>query len=171
MESQEAVMKNITAWEFALAMLVMGVIVGYLGQRSRFCTISGIRDFFLVKDSYRLKGLIGIIVGGMIGLVIVNKLGGNIPSFTKSGTWQFMPLLKGGLNVVPTILVPLSAIGAFFMAYFSVMAEGCPFRQHVMAGEGRLSGILYLAGLVSGVVFFDVVILPVLQLLMLRFSN
>ena len=164
-------MKGITAWEFALALLVMGLIVGYLGQRSRFCTISGIRDFFLVKDAYRLKGLIGIIVGGIVGLVIVNKLGGSIPSFTKSGTWQFMPLLKGGLNVIPTILVPLSAIGAFFMAYFSVMAEGCPFRQHVMAGEGRLSGILYLAGLVSGVIFFDVVILPILQLLMLRFPN
>jgi hypothetical protein len=171
MESQEAIMKGITAWEFALALLVMGLIVGYLGQRSRFCTISGIRDFFLVKDAYRLKGLIGIIVGGIVGLVIVNKLGGSIPSFTKSGTWQFMPLLKGGLNVIPTILVPLSAIGAFFMAYFSVMAEGCPFRQHVMAGEGRLSGILYLAGLVSGVIFFDVVILPILQLLMLRFPN
>jgi len=33
------------------------------------------------------------------------------------------------------------------------MAEGCPFRQHVMAGEGRVSGIIYIVGLVFGVVF------------------
>ncbi|RJO61717.1 MAG: hypothetical protein C4542_05750 [Dehalococcoidia bacterium] len=164
-------MTGIFAWKIGLATLVIGAIVGYLGQRSRFCTISGVRDFFLVKDSYRLKGLIGIFIGGVIGFALVNKLGGTLSSFTKPGGWQFMPMLKDGLNVTPSILIPLSAVGAFFMAYFSVMAEGCPFRQHVMAGEGRVSGIIYIAGLVLGVVFFDVVIVPYLQLLTLRFPN
>ena len=175
-------MTGIAAWKIGLATLFIGIIIGYLGQRSRFCTISGIRDFFLVKDSYRLKGLIGIVIGGIIGFALVNQLGGDLSSFTKpSGDWpfwqfwhwqlQFMPLLKSGLNVVPSILIPISAVGAFFMAYFSVMAEGCPFRQHVMAGEGRLSGIIYIAGLVLGVVFFDVVIVPYLQLLTLRFPT
>lgn len=163
-------MTGIAAWKIGLSTLFIGMIIGYLGQRSRFCTISGIRDFFLVKDSYRLKGLIGIVIGGVIGFALVNKLGGDLSSFTK-GNWQFMPLLKGGLNVIPSILIPISAVGAFFMAYFSVMAEGCPFRQHVMAGEGRLSGIIYIAGLVLGVVFFDVVIVPYLQLLTLRFPT
>jgi len=163
-------MTGIAAWKIGLATLFIGMIVGYLGQRSRFCTISGIRDFFLVKDSYRLKGLIGIVIGGVIGFALVNQLGGDLSNFTK-GSWQFMPLLKNGLNVVPSILIPISAVGAFFMAYFSVMAEGCPFRQHVMAGEGRLSGIIYVAGLVLGVVFFDVVIVPYLQLLTLRFPT
>lgn len=164
-------MTGIFAWKIGLATLVIGMIVGYLGQRSRFCTISGIRDFFLVKDSYRLKGLIGIVIGAVIGFALVNKLGGTLSSFTKPGGWEFMPMLKDGLNVTPSILIPLSAVGAFFMAYFSVMAEGCPFRQHVMAGEGRLSGIIYIAGLVLGVVFFDVVIVPYLQLLTLRFPS
>jgi uncharacterized membrane protein YedE/YeeE len=164
-------MTGIAAWKIGLATLFIGMIVGYLGQRSRFCTISGIRDFFLVKDSYRLKGLIGIVIGGVIGFTLVNKLGGTFSSFAKPHGWQFMPLLTGGLNVIPSILIPISAVGAFFMAYFSVMAEGCPFRQHVMAGEGRLSGIIYIAGLVLGVVFFDVVIVPYLQLLTLRFPT
>ena len=150
-----------------LASLIIGLIVGYLGQRSRFCTISGIRDFYLVKDPYRLKGIIGIFVGAMLGFTLVNYLGGNLQDFTKPGDWQTMPMLVDGLNVQPLILIPLSAIGAFGMAYFSVMAEGCPFRQHVMAGEGRLSGLLYIAGLVIGVVFFDIVIVPYLQLLTL----
>jgi hypothetical protein len=137
MEGQEGIMTGIAAWEIGLATLVIGTFVGYLGQRSRFCTISGIRDFFFVKDSYRLKGLIGIVIGGFLGFTLVNKLGGNLSEFTP-GKWQFMPMLTDGLNVTPSVLIPLSAIGAFFMAYFSVMAEGCPFRQHVMAGEGRL---------------------------------
>lgn len=163
-------MTGIAAWEIGLATLVIGTFVGYLGQRSRFCTISGIRDFFFVKDSYRLKGLIGIVIGGFLGFTLVNKLGGNLSEFTP-GKWQFMPMLTDGLNVTPSVLIPLSAIGAFFMAYFSVMAEGCPFRQHVMAGEGRLSGIIYIVGLVAGVIFFDVVVVPYLQLVTLRFPG
>jgi len=149
-----------------IASLIVGLIVGYLGQRSRFCTISGIRDFYLVKDSYRLKGIIGIFVGAVLGFALVNLFGGNLQNFT-SGKLSFMPMLADGLDVKPLILIPLSAIGAFGMAYFSVMAEGCPFRQHVMAGEGRLSGILYLFGLLAGVLFFDIVIVPYLQLLTL----
>jgi len=135
--------------------LISGLILGYMGQRSRFCTISGIRDFYLVRDVYRLKGLIGVIIGGIIGFSIVNVAGGDLPGF---------PLLAEGLKIEPWVLIPLSVMGAFGMAYFSVMAEGCPFRQHVIAGEGRMSGILYLTGLVAGVIFFDIVIVPYLQL-------
>ncbi len=160
-------MTELFAWKIGLLTLVIGIIVGYMGQRSRFCTISGIRDFYLLKDPYRLKGLIGVIVGGVIGFAVVNLLGGNLQNFTNPGGWEFMPMLRDGLNVEPLILIPLSAVGAFGMAYFSVMAEGCPFRQHVIAGEGRLSGMLYLAGLVLGVIFFDIVIVPYLQLLTL----
>ena len=150
-----------------LASLIIGLIVGYLGQRSRFCTISGIRDFYLVKDPYRLKGIVGIFVGAVVGFTLVNLFGGKLQDFTRPETWQTMPMLLQGLNVQPLVLIPLSAIGAFGMAYFSVMAEGCPFRQHVIAGEGRLSGILYLGGLTVGVIFFDIVIVPYLQLLTL----
>ncbi len=138
--------------------LVVGLIIGYMGQRSRFCTISGIRDFYLVRDTYRLKGLFGIIIGGVLGFSIFSLVGGDFPGF---------PLLPDGLNIEPLILIPLSVVGAFFMAFFSVMSEGCPFRQHVMAGEGRISGMMYIGGLVVGVIFFDVVIVPYLQLLTL----
>lgn len=138
--------------------LGIGLVLGYLGQRSRFCTISGIRDFYLVHDTYRLKGLIGVIVGGLVGFSVVSLLGGNLPGF---------PLFSEGINIQPWTLIPLSLIGGFGMAYFSVMAEGCPFRQHVLAGEGRMSGIFYLVGLVVGVIFFDIVIVPFLQLITL----
>ncbi|MFH1662892.1 MAG: hypothetical protein ABH934_03120 [Chloroflexota bacterium] len=52
--------------------LIIGIILGYMGQRSRFCIISGIRDFYLIRDAYRLKGLIGIIIGGILGFSIFN---------------------------------------------------------------------------------------------------
>ena len=34
----------------AVATLMIGLILGYLGQRSRMCFIGGIRDFILVRD-------------------------------------------------------------------------------------------------------------------------
>ncbi|MFC1865339.1 YeeE/YedE thiosulfate transporter family protein [Chloroflexota bacterium] len=135
--------------------IIIGIILGYMGQRSRFCTISGIRDFYLVRDTYRLKGLIGIVIGAVLGFTIFNLLGGDFPGF---------PVLSRGFDIKPLSLLILVFIGGFGMAFFSTMAEGCPFRQHVIAGEGRLSGILYLGGLVAGVVFFDIVIIPYLQL-------
>ncbi len=136
--------------------LIVGLILGYMGQRSRFCTISGIRDFYLVRDAYRFKGLIGIVIGGIIGFSLFNVLGGDFPDF---------PLFSEGINVEPPLLIPIMLIGAFGMAFFSTMAEGCPFRQHIMFGEGRMSGILYIFGLVLGIIFFDIVIVPYLQLL------
>ena len=42
----------------AITTLVVGVVVGYLGQRSRMCFIGGIRDVMLVRDGYLLRGLI-----------------------------------------------------------------------------------------------------------------
>ena len=136
--------------------IIIGIILGYMGQRSRFCTISGIRDFYLIRDAYRLKGLIGIVVGAVLGFTIFSLLGGDFPGF---------PVLSRGFDIEPLSLLILVFVGGFGMAFFSTMAEGCPFRQHIIAGEGRLSGILYLGGLVAGVVFFDIVIIPYLQLI------
>ncbi len=157
------VIANFVPVNIGVATLVVGLILGYMGQRSRFCTISGLRDFYLVRDAYRLKGLIGIAVGGVIGFSLVKWIAGisdlpGVPGF---------PLLSEGLNVEPMVLLPISLVGGFGMAFFSVMAEGCPFRQHVMAGEGQLSGMIYLFGLVVGIIFFDIVIIPYLQLLTL----
>ncbi|MDX9986914.1 MAG: hypothetical protein RBR99_05625, partial [Dehalococcoidales bacterium] len=87
--------------------LIVGLVLGYMGQRSRFCTISGLRDFYLVKDSYRLKGLIGIIIGGIIGFNLVKLISGKLDF---PGVPEF-PMLSQGLAVEPIVLLPLSIIG------------------------------------------------------------
>ncbi len=42
----------------AISTFIIGIILGYLGQRSRMCFVGGIRDFVLVRDTYLLRGLI-----------------------------------------------------------------------------------------------------------------
>lgn len=138
-----------------MATLVVGVLIGYMGQRSRFCTISGIRDYFMLRDSFRLKGLLGLIVGGAIGYTAFWLIGGDIPDF---------PLGIEGMESAGLLIA--GVIGGIGMGFFSVFAEGCPFRQHVMAAEGREGAMYYLLGFYIGIVYFNVVTIKWLELLL-----
>jgi uncharacterized membrane protein YedE/YeeE len=133
--------------------LVVGFIIGFLGQRSRFCIISGFRDVFVIRDFYRIKGLIGLILGAVSGYILFNAIGGEVPDFP-------MPIQieSGGYWIA-------SIVGGVGMGFFSVLAEGCPFRQHVMAGEGRHSALFYLLGFYVGIAYFYLVTFRLLALL------
>lgn len=138
-----------------LASLAVGVLIGYMGQRTRFCTISGIRDYLMMRDSLRLKGLFGIIVGGAIGYTLFWLVGGDIPNF---------PLGLEGMDSAGLLIA--SVVGSIGMAFFCVYAEGCPFRQHVMAAEGRTGAMYFLIGFYIGIVYFNLVTIKWLELLL-----
>jgi uncharacterized membrane protein YedE/YeeE len=138
----------------SLATLALGILIGYMGQRSKFCTISGIRDFFMLKDSFRFKGLLGLIAGSAVGYLGFKLIGGDIPNF---------PL---GLGIESPGLLVVGIVGSLGMGFFSVFAEGCPFRQHVMAAEGKTSALLYLLGFYLGIVYFNIVTIKWLDLLL-----
>ncbi len=138
----------------SISTLILGFIIGYLGQRTNFCTISGVRDLIMLKDSYRFKGLIGIIIGSFIGYSVFWLIGGEIHNF------------PFGLDITSTGLLIAGVIGSIGMGFFSVFAEGCPFRQHVMAAEGKTSAILYLLGFYLGIVYFNIVTIKWLDLLL-----
>lgn len=135
------------------ATLIIGVVIGYLGQRSRFCIVSGIRDAFLLRNFYRIEGLLGLIIGGVLGFTAFKFMGGNLLGF---------PLFQIDISQYLIAIV----IGGIGIGFFSVLAEGCPFRQHVMAAEGRESAMLYLAGFYIGIVYFVVVTRKWLELML-----
>src|SRR3989338_1017727 len=129
----------------AIATLVIGLLIGYMGQRSTFCTISGIRDLVLRRNSYRFRGLIGIIIGGAIGFTVFKFIGGSI-EFLGTTVADNIPNFPLGMDIVSPGLLIATIIGGLGLGFWSVMAEGCPFRQHVMAGEGRVGAMFYLLG-------------------------
>ena len=137
----------------AIATLVVGLLIGYMGQRSTFCTISGIRDLILRRNSYRFRGLLGIIIGGAIGFTVFKFIGGDVPSF---------PI---GMDIISPGILIATIIGGLGLGYWSVMAEGCPFRQHVMAAEGRVGAMFYLLGFYVGIAYFFLVTVKWLELL------
>ena len=59
-----------------------------------------------------------------------------------------------------------SLVGGVGIGFYSVMAEGCPFRQHVMAAEGKKSAIWYLVGFYIGIIYFYLVTVKLLALLL-----
>ena len=131
---------------------IVGALIGYLGQRSAFCIISGIRDFFFIKNTYRLRGLLGVIIGGVIGYTAFSLIGGDVPEF---------PL---GIETTMVGIWVTGIIGGIGLGFWSVLAEGCPFRQHVMAAEGREGARFYLFGFYIGIVFFFMVTIHWLEL-------
>ncbi len=138
----------------SFASLAVGVLIGYLGQKSRFCIVSGMRDAILIRNFHRIKGLIGLLLGGVIGYSLFKLVGGAVLDFPMFSASESSAYLLA------------SIVGGVGIGFYSVMAEGCPFRQHVMAAEGKKSAIWYLAGFYIGIIYFYLVTVKLLALLL-----
>ena len=123
----------------AITTLIVGVVLGYLGQRSRMCFVGGIRDFVLVRDTYLLRGLIAFALTAWLAFPLVGLIVG----------LRLLPPI--GSDVVAILF---AVIGGFGVGYFSTLANGCPFRQHVLAAQGVTTAISYLAGFFIGAFIF-----------------
>ncbi|MBQ7734209.1 MAG: YedE-related selenium metabolism membrane protein [Synergistaceae bacterium] len=117
----------------ALMALAAGLLVGWLAQRSRFCTVGAIRDFLMMGDAYLLKGIIAF----MITAFAANyALGHFKPGFDAQPVahsdqlWNFLGMVLSGL--------------AF------TLAGGCPGRQLIMAGEGDSDAGIFVIGMLAG---------------------
>ncbi len=138
----------------AIASLVLGLIIGYLGQRTRLCFIAGYRDFMMAHDTTLLKGILGAFVGALGAFIIANWLGGNVPAFP-------MIYMTSVLNSKATWLWTI--VGGLGVGIVGVLSGGCPFRMHVLASEGKSTYWAYLAGFYIGLVFFNLVTSPWMQ--------
>ena len=123
----------------AIATLAIGVILGYLGQRSRMCFVGGIRDFVLVRDIYLLRGQIAFAITAWLAFPVAGLL---------------MGLRLSPSSGSDLITVLLTIAGGFGVGYFSTLANGCPFRQHVLAAQGVTTAIAYLGGFIAGALIF-----------------
>jgi len=64
------------------------------------------------------------------------------------------------------VTLTLAVIGGLGYAFFSVMAEGCPLRQHVNASTGNGMSIFYLLGFYSGILFYWLVVNEIIGLIL-----
>ena len=116
-----------------LMALGAGLIVGWLAQRSRFCTVGAIRDFLMMGDGHLLKGIIAFTVVAFAANYALGKFHPgfeNQPVAHTNELWNFLGMVLSGL--------------AF------TLAGGCRGRQLIMAGEGDSDAGIFVIGMLTG---------------------
>jgi hypothetical protein len=126
--------------------LGLGLIVGYLGQRSRMCSIGGLRDYVLVRDTALLKGAAAILIGAWVAFGALRLI---------SGTSAGHGLIAAG--TLPSDLRAALALlgGGLLLGAFATLSGACPLRQHVLAGQGRIGAWAFLGGFYIAAVVYS----------------
>jgi len=135
----------------SISSLAVGLIVGYLGQRSRMCTIGGLRDFVLVRDTALLKGVGAMLLAAWLVFATFRLVDNHDAGagFIASGT------TPSGIVAIVAILV-----GALLLGFVATLSGACPLRQHVLAGQGRVGAWAFLAGFYIAAVVYTSWIQP-----------
>lgn len=108
-----------------------GVVVGALAQRTKLCFIGGLRNLFAVGDLTLLTGAAGFttavwLAGAALGL--------SHPGITRVGLDDWF----------------WSGAAMFAVGLGSTLLGGCPFRQLILASQGRVDAALVLLGVMTG---------------------
>jgi YedE family putative selenium metabolism protein len=113
--------------------VIIGLGIGFLAQRSRFCTMGAFRDLILFRIPYLFYGVLALIVFAFLTNLIVGQFH---PGFTKQPVAHTMHLWNFGGMV-------LAGLGF-------CLAGGCPGRQLFMAGEGDGDAAIFVLGMIVG---------------------
>ncbi|MEN6321103.1 MAG: YedE family putative selenium transporter [Syntrophaceae bacterium] len=113
--------------------LGIGLLVGILAQRSRFCTMGAIRDLVLFGQTHLLGGFIALLVFAFLSNLVLGQFRAgfeNQPVAHTLHVWNFAGMALAGL--------------AF------CLAGGCPGRQLFLSGEGDGDAAVFVLGMIVG---------------------
>jgi uncharacterized protein len=119
--------------------LVVGLAVGFLAQRTRFCSVGAWRDIFLAKDFYLFSGVAAFFAAALVTNYIAGNFGTggiyhwgftNQPIANNDHLWNFLGMSLVGLA--------------------ATLVGGCPLRQLILTGEGDTDAGFTVLGLFSG---------------------
>jgi uncharacterized protein len=116
--------------------LIITIFIGFLAQRSRFCTIGAIRDVIMMRDTYLFFGVIALIIGAFATNLALGQFKPGFngePIAMTNQWWNFGGMVLAGL--------------AF------TLAGGCPGRQLFLAGEGDADAGVFALGIIVGGAF------------------
>jgi hypothetical protein len=119
-----------------LISLGIGLLIGVLAQRSRYCTIGGLRDLMLLRDAHLFNGIVALIIAAFATNLVLGQFN---PGFEKQpiahtdALWNFGGMVLAGL--------------AF------TLAGGCPGRQLILSGEGDADAGIFALGMIVGAGF------------------
>lgn len=113
--------------------LAAGLVIGFLAQRSRFCTVGAVRDVVLLRDTHLFNGIIALLAAAFV----MNLLLG-----------QFKPGFAGQPVAHTNVLWNFGGMVLAGLAF--TMAGGCPGRQVFLSGEGDSDAAIFVFGMLVG---------------------
>ncbi|HET89238.1 MAG TPA: YedE-related selenium metabolism membrane protein [Chloroflexi bacterium] len=116
-----------------LVSLIVGLVIGFLAQRTRFCTMGSIRDVILMGDTHLISGLGALVVVAFVTNLTLGQFKVGFfgqPVAHSQHLWNFLGMALAGL--------------AF------ALAGGCPGRQLFLAGEGDGDAGVFVLGMIVG---------------------
>ncbi|MBF0398941.1 MAG: YedE-related selenium metabolism membrane protein, partial [Desulfobacterales bacterium] len=116
--------------------LVVSLIIGFIAQRTRFCTMGSIRDVLLVGDLHLMRGIIALVITAFLTNLALGQVHFGIqgqPIAHSNHIWNVLGMTLAGL--------------AF------VLAGGCPGRQLILSGEGDNDAGVFVLGMITGAAF------------------
>jgi YedE family putative selenium metabolism protein len=116
-----------------LISLGVGLLIGILAQRSRFCTVGAVRDLILMRDAHLFWGIVAVIAAAAVTNLLLGQFRPGFadqPVAHTNTLWNFGGMVLAGL--------------AF------TLAGGCPGRQLFLSGEGDADAAVFVFGMLAG---------------------
>jgi len=110
-----------------------GLLIGFVAQRTRFCTMGSIRDALLLRDFHLLFGVGAMLITAFAINLFLNQ-------FTIGFAEQPVSHSNHVFNVFGMVLAGLCF----------VLAGGCPGRQMFLSGEGDGDSAIFVVGMLVG---------------------
>ncbi len=109
--------------------IIIGMLMGLISQRSRFCIVKAFRDPFMTGESDGSVGVMAGIMIGLIGFTIIKYFGiavGDVALRTREMTWIFSHFFFRAI------------IGGFVFGLGMTIAGGCAVGTLWRVGEGQV---------------------------------
>lgn len=121
--------------QHAPMLIALGVtlVIGFLAQRSRFCTVGAVRDVILLKDTHLFNGIAALVVAAFV---------------TNLALGQFKPGFEGQPIAHTDLLWNIGGMVLAGLAF--TLAGGCPGRQLFLSGEGDADAGMFTLGMLAG---------------------
>jgi YedE family putative selenium metabolism protein len=119
--------------------LAIGLLVGFMAQRTRLCSVGAWRDIFMVRDFHLFSGIAAFFIAALV----TNYIAGN---FGTGGIyhWGFAEQPVSHTDHI------WNFFGMGLLGLAATQIGGCPLRNLVLSGEGDTDAAVTVFGYIMG---------------------
>src|SRR5512135_3126643 len=129
----------------ALTAVALGLALGFILQRGRFCLNSAFRDIIFIKDFTLFRSYLLCVVVALVGTNVLEDAGLIMTFDHETGQLAATTLLRQNFVPIANIL------GGFLFGLGIVLAGGCASGIVYRIGEGQMAALIAVIGFFFGI--------------------